>query len=101
MRRKIKERLPAKLKSLPFRVDVATQDPRPLNPIAEPGQQINIFNPVTGLTSAEPLAEIYRFIPARVRHFRVFALNHDYDEELAAAAEAALGNIEKSIPTNV
>jgi len=98
---KIKEWLPTRLKKLPFRVDVATQDPRPLNPIAEPGKQINIFNPVTGLTSPEPLNEIYRFIPARVRHFRVFALNHDYDEELAVAAEQALGNIEKSIPTNV
>ncbi len=98
---KIKNYLPAKLKKLPFRVDVATQDPRPLNPIAEPGKQINIFNPVTGLTSPEPLGEIYRFIPARVRHFRVFALNHDYDEKLAEAAEAALGNIEKTIPTNV
>jgi len=98
---KIRECLPAKLKRLAFRVDVATQDPRPLNPIAEPGKQINIFNPVTGRTSPEPLGEIYRFIPARVRHFRVFALNHDHDEELAQAAEAALGNIEKSIPTNV
>ena len=98
---KVRSCLAAKLRKLPFRVDVATQDPRPLNPIAEPGKQINIFNPVTGLTSSEPLGEIYRFIPARVRHFRVFALNHDYDEELAAAAEAALGNIEKTIPTNI
>ncbi len=98
---KIRNFLPAKLKKLPFRVDVATQDPRPLNPIAEPGKRINIFNPVTGLTSAEPLADIYRFIPARVRHFRVFALSHDHDKELARAAEAALGNIEKSIPTNI
>lgn len=98
---KIREHLPARLKRLAFRVDVATQDPRPLNPIAEPGKQINIFNPVTGQTSPEPLNEIYRFIPARVRHFRVFALNHDHDEELAKAADAALGNIEKSIPTNV
>ncbi len=98
---KIREHLPVRLRRLAFRVDVATQDPRPLNPIAEPGKQINIFNPLTGQTSPEPLNEIYRFIPARVRHFRVFALNHDHDEELAKAAEAALGNIEKSIPTNV
>ena len=53
------------------------------------------------MTSPEPLQEIYRFIPARVMHFRVFALNHDHDEELSEAAEKALGNIEKSIPTNV
>lgn len=98
---KIRENLPSKLKRIAFRVDVATQDPRPLNPIAEPGKRINIFNPVTGRTSPEPLAEIYRFIPARVRHFRVFALNHDDDAELSRAAEAALGNLEKSIPTNV
>ncbi len=98
---RIRECLPAKLKRLAFRVDVATQDPRPLNPIAEPEKRINIFNPVTGRTSPEPLNEIYRFIPARVRHFRVFALNHDHDEELGKAAEMALGHIEKSIPTNV
>ena len=98
---KIKTFLPAKLKKLPFRVDVATQDPRPLNPMAVPSKLINIFNPVTGRISSEPLAEIYRFIPARVHHFRVFALNHDHDEELSKAAEAALGNIDKSIPTNV
>ena len=98
---KIRTHLPEKLKNLSFRVDVATQDPRPINPIAEPGKRINIYNPVTGRTSAEPLAEIYRFIPARVRHFRVFALHHDHDEALAKAAEAALGNLDKSIPTNV
>ena len=98
---KIRSHLPAKLRKLPFRVDVATQDPRPINPIAEPGKRINIYNPATGQISAEPLAEIYRFIPARVRHFRVFALNHDHDGELARAAEAALGNPDKSIPTNV
>lgn len=98
---KIKNVLPAKLKNIPFRVDVATQDPRPLNPMAEPSKRINIFNPATGAISSEPLDEIYRFIPARVRHFRVFALNHDHDEELSRAAEQALGNIDKSIPTNV
>lgn len=98
---KIQSFLPAKLKKLSFRVDVATQDPRPLNPMAAPSKLINIFNPATGHISSEPLAEIYRFIPARVRHFRVFALNHNHDEELSRAAEAALGSIEKSIPTNV
>jgi len=98
---KIRACLPAKLKALPFRVDVATQDPRPINPMAVPAKLINIFNPVTGQISSEPLAEIYRFIPARVRHFRVFALNHDHDEEFSTAAESALGNIDKSTPTNI
>jgi hypothetical protein len=97
---KIRERLPKKLKDLSFKVDLATQDPRPLNPITEREKRINIFNPVTQKTSPEPLLEIYRFIPARVMHFRVFSLQHDYDEEISAAAEKVLGNSERSIPTN-
>jgi uncharacterized protein len=98
---KIRECLPNKLKGISFRVDLATQDPRPLNPIAEPGKRVNIFNPVTGITSPEPLVEMYRFIPARIMHFRVFALNHDYDEELSCAAENALASSEAATPTNV
>jgi HD superfamily phosphohydrolase len=99
--RKIKEQLPAKLKNIPFKVDLATQDPRPLNPIAEPGRKINIFNPVTGITSWKPLQEIYRFIPARVVHFRVFSLSHEFDEALSAAAEKVLDGVAKSTTTNI
>lgn len=98
---KIRERLPAKLKGISFKVDLATQDPRPLNPIAEPGKRVNIFNPVTGLTSPEALMEIYRFIPARIMHFRVFALSHDYDEKLSLAAENALSSQETATSTNI
>ncbi|MFA5321205.1 MAG: HD domain-containing protein [Smithella sp.] len=98
---KIRERLPKKLKSISFKVDLATQDPRPLNPITGREKRINIFNPVTQTTSPEPLLEIYRFIPARVMHFRVFSLNHDYDGELSAAAEKVLGSSEKLTPTNI
>ncbi len=78
---------PAIRKKIRFCVDIATQDPRPLNPMAESNKRINIFNPSTGKTSYEPLQEIFKYIPARVVHFRVFALNHDHDEALAAAAE--------------
>ena len=93
--------LPASVKKLAFRVDLATQDPRPLNPMAETGKRINIFNPSTGRTSPEPLQELYRFIPARVVHFRVFALDHDHDDLLTAAAEAALNAIEGAATTNL
>ena len=77
----------------PFRVDLATQDPRPLNPITEESKRINIYNPSSGITSPEPLVDIYRFIPARVVHFRVFALTHTHDEALARAAEKALDSL--------
>ncbi|HPH56318.1 MAG TPA: hypothetical protein PLL41_10620, partial [Smithella sp.] len=69
--------------------------------ITEREKRINIFNPVTHKTSPEPLLEIYRFIPARVMQFRVFALNHDHDGDLAAAAEKVLGSSAKSTLTNI
>lgn len=83
----IRTLLPRQVQRIQFRVDLATQDPRPINPMAEGNKRIYIYNPSTGTISAEPLQEIFRYIPARVVHFRIFALNHDHDAELAEAAE--------------
>jgi HD superfamily phosphohydrolase len=99
--RQIRACLPAPLRTLPFRVDLATQDPRPLNPMAQSGKQINIFNPATGRTSLEPLQDLYRFIPARVVHFRVFALDHQHDGILTEAAERALNAAGGAVTTNL
>jgi hypothetical protein len=97
----IRRHLPRELRRRPFRVDLATQDPRPLNPITEESKRINIYNPSTGITSPEPLVDLYRFIPARVVHFRVFSLTHDLDEALAGAAEKALGSLSGQSRTNI
>lgn len=99
--RKLKEYLPAKLKGISFRIDLATQDPRPINPMAETGKRVNIFNPATGITSPEPLKDIYRFIPARVVHLRVFALSHDHDADISRAAERMLSDLEGTVTTNI
>jgi HD superfamily phosphohydrolase len=97
----IRRHLPRGLRKKPFRVDLATQDPRPLNPITEESKRINIYNPSTGITSPEPLVDIYRFIPARVVHFRVFSLSHDHDEAMARAAEMALDSLGGQSKTNI
>ncbi len=99
--RRIRAALPETVRNIAFRVDLATQDPRPINPMADTEKRINIFNPATGRTSPEPLQEIYRFIPARVVHFRVFALNHTHDEDLTRAAEKSLGGLEGAVRTNL
>ena len=99
--RQIREYLPEVLTRIAFRVDLATQDPRPINPMTETEKKINIFNPATGRTSPEPLIDIYRFIPARVVHFRVFSLNHNHDEELTTAAEKTLSALDVVVKTNI
>lgn len=97
----IRSYLPAHLRRLVFRVDLATQDPRPINPMAQSDKSINVYNPSTGQISREPLLEIYRYIPARVVHFRIFALHHNCDAQLAAAAEKALGELQGVTKTNI
>lgn len=98
---RIRAHLPASRRRIPLRVDLATQDPRPLNPMADTEKRVNIFNPSIGTTSPEPLRDIYRFIPARIVHFRVFARNHDHDELLAGAAEKTLDAVEGASRTNL
>jgi uncharacterized protein len=97
----IRSCLPRALKKISFRVDLATQDPRPINPMAESEKRVNIFSPTTGTTSHEPLRDIYRFIPARIVHFRVFSRNHDHDDLFARAAEKILDTVEGKSRTNI
>jgi uncharacterized protein len=99
--RQIKAQLPPALRGMVLRVDLATQDPRPLNPVRDSERRVTIFNPATGATSPEPLRDIYRFIPARIVHFRVFSLNHDHDEVLTEAAERTLEALGGGTRTNI
>ena len=99
---RIRKNLPANLRGIRFRVDLATQDPRPINPMVEGEKRINIYNPFTDCISREPLRDIYRFIPSRVVHFRIFSLDHRYDQALSRAAEAMFESSgEEIIVTNI
>jgi HD superfamily phosphohydrolase len=93
--------LPKSLKKKAFKVDLAMQDPRPINPMSHPNKSVNVFNPATGCISREPLKDLYRFIPARVVHFRIFALNHDHDGELTTAAVKTLEDLRDASRTNI
>lgn len=99
--RRIRKNLPVKLKDLAFRVDMASQDPRPINPLMMGERQIYVFNPSTRKVEKEPLKDFFDYIPARVVQCRVFTLNHDHDVILADIVERVLGIQEDSIKTNV
>lgn len=98
---KIRKNLPRALRNIEFRVDMASQDPRPLNPLVMGNRQIYIYNPSTKAIAKEPLKEFFDYIPARVVQCRIFALNHEYDLELSRVAEKVLGSDKDSIRTNV
>jgi hypothetical protein len=98
----IRKHLPESLRGISFRVDMARQDPRPLNPWTEETKKILIYDPATGKASPSAVADLFRYIPAQVAHYRVFALDHSHDADLAAATAAALaGNTQDAFPTNL
>ena len=99
--KRIRAALPEGLTDLTFRVDMATQDPRPENPLAMGKKQIYIFDPSTGEITKESLAELFAFIPSKVVQFRVFALDHEHDQLLAEMAESTLKGQSPAAKTSV
>lgn len=99
--KRIRRKLPEKIKNLDFCVDMASQDPRPINPIMMGERQIYVFNPSTRKVEKEPLKDFFDYIPARVVQCRVFTLNHDHDLLIADIVEQVLGIQEDSIKSNV
>lgn len=97
----IREGLPREVKGLEFRVDLATQDPRPVNPLMMGQRQIYVYNPSSKVVSKEALQEFFDYIPARVVHCRIFAKDHTHDAVLSEVVEKVLLGEGASIKTNV
>ena len=98
----IRKHLPEPLRGIEFKVDMARQDPRPLNPWTEETKKILIYDPATGRASPSPVADLLRYVPAQVAHYRIFATDHSNDAELAAATQAALaGQNQEAFGTNL
>jgi uncharacterized protein len=96
----IVRRLPDDLKGLDFVVDIASQDPRPLNPLVGP-KRIAFYDPATDAIEEQLLGGILEFVPAKAHLYRVFAVGRQYERELALAARAALDEAEPQSLTNL
>ena len=92
--------LPEAAKGLEFVVDIASQDPRPLNPLSGP-KRIPVYDPATERIEEQLLTGILEFVPAKAHLYRVFAVGHEHDRDLAAAARAALGEVAPASLTNL
>lgn len=99
--KRIRGALPPSARDLVFRVDMATQDPRPESPFTMGKKQIYIFDPSSGEITTESLSELFEFIPSKVVQFRVFALDHENDHLLAQVAEETLKGRSTGVKTSV
>ena len=98
---RVRELLPPGLRGVPFKIDMAQQDPRPLNPIGMQDRQIYVFDSATRTVSAEALKELLRYLPGKVAQCRIFATSHEHDRALAQALERALSDDRPAVHTNV
>ena len=88
-------------RTFPFKIDMALQDPRPLNPLKMGDRQIYVYDSATERVAEEPLTEILKYLPGKVAQCRIFATSHEHDAELAVALKRALNEEPPSIVTNV
>src|SRR5712664_3261144 len=73
---RVREHLPPGLSAFPFKIDMAQQDPRPLNPIGMQDRQIYIYDAASRTVSAEPLKELLKYLPGKVAQCRIFVMCH-------------------------
>jgi hypothetical protein len=99
--RRVRGFLPASLRDFAFKIDMALQDPRPLNPLKMGDRQIYVYDSSTKIVSMEPLTEILKYLPGKVAQCRIFATSHEHDAVLAIALKRALEEEPSAIVTNV
>src|SRR5204863_234240 len=68
--KRVRPYLPAALKTFPFKIDMALQDPRPLNPLKMGDRQIYVYDAASQKVSEEPLTEILKYLPTEVARAR-------------------------------
>lgn len=89
---RIRKALPPSLKSLDFRIDLASKDPRPVNLLNMGEFQIYVYDPTTKAVEKERLEEFFDYLPTKIVQFRIFTQNHQADTEITKAADKVLKN---------
>jgi hypothetical protein len=100
LRRRVVDRLPEDLRSIPFEVDVASLDPRPHDPAADRYSAL-LFDPLDGSLRPNAAAEMMARLPMRNSVIRVFTLDDSHQADLREAVESVLaGELGPALVTN-
>jgi HD superfamily phosphohydrolase len=96
----IRGKLPKKKASIPFILDLASQDPRPDNPLAD-GQGIWLYDHSQKRIEREGLDALLESVPYRIIIMRILAPDHKQDLLLSRAADEMLSEGIPSYSTNI
>jgi HD superfamily phosphohydrolase len=87
--RRLRERLPEKLRGIVFEVDVASQESRAFNPMVETAD-ILLYDPLEDRYQQSRVLDLFRRLPVRMALFRIFAHDELHSQELIKAADEVL-----------
>lgn len=88
---RIRQELPPQHSALPFQLDIATQDPRNINPFIFGGGHVHIYDPATQQVHHELLNDILEHIPSTMVQYRLYTTEPASHQLLARACESAFG----------
>ena len=91
----IREFLPSRLKELNFRVDLAHQDPRPINLLNMGGFQIYVYDPGTHSVAKETLQDFFEYLPVKILQCRIFCENHRHDRIISKVAARVIEQLRR------
>jgi HD superfamily phosphohydrolase len=86
---RIRAQLPERLRDIQFEVDVAAQESRAFNPIAETAD-ILFYEPLEGTYQQSRVLDLFKRLPVQMSLFRIFARDDSHSRELIAAANEVL-----------
>jgi uncharacterized protein len=86
---RIRSRLPERLRAIEFEVDVAAQESRAFNPMAETAD-ILFYEPLEGTFQQARVLDLFKRLPVQMSLFRIFAREDTHRRELIAAANEVL-----------
>lgn len=88
---RVRDRLPAELRSLPLKIDVARHYHRPSGRLPAGGQNF-LLDPAAGAPQELNDDELFRALPVSFVIFRVYCQEHRHDAALHAALGSVLGD---------
>src|SRR5229473_2768212 len=94
--RMLRERLPARMRSIEFEVDVAAQESRAFNPMNETSE-ILLYDPLEDRFQQSQVLDLFRRLPVRMTLFRIFARDAAHSREPIAAAKVVGAEVVASI----
>lgn len=88
--RRVRERLPAGMRELPLKIDVARHYHRPSGRLPTGGQNF-LLDPAVGTPQELSDDDLFRALPISFCVFRIYSKDHQHDGELNAALNGVLG----------